>query len=466
LLLLKSEPTWSARVKNISSWNNNFFESAVNSTRRRAFKVIDSPDNLLSARAKPFHPSVLSLQDTLASKSSDCCGGEMSCPSDSPDYVGDGWCDHPDYNIAACNWDGGDCCPETCVSNVFTCGIMGYFCLDPRYAATEAPSSSPSAATQWPSLAPTQLPSAATESPTFSPTFAPSVAPTQSPPLECLQFLSFDDSHGSYETWMTSFIKFEGNFAATDDDDDFGSKVGYLPFLTALEYSIEGTKPAIMLRLRSGPGASFGVVSGKLDSAGSLMPCEIQSAGSGPCLESRDWEIGLSTKSFLNSLYSTETSAWIAPYGSSMTSVCSTEGDATAEFPGTVLRPRGLTGEARSHNNVRPPSYHVPPPLPHESLELSLTLRDGAGFGWWNTLKFHPNQYVLDNGEDILHRGTLVGKAEDTEKVISLVCLTVLSLLTCPCPSLLYLSSISPMAPTLSACWAISMSMPVTTLGP
>jgi hypothetical protein len=152
-------------------------------------------------------------------------------------------------------------------------------------------------------------------------------------------------------------------------------------------------------------------------------PSKSPSAASVAPTHLRDWEIGLSTKSFLNSLYSTETSAWIAPYGSTLTSVCYTEGDVTAEFPGTVLRPRGLTGEARSHNNVRPPSYHVPPPLPHESLELSLTLRDGAGFGWWNTLKFHPNQYVLDNGEDILHRGTLVGKAEDTEKVVPLVCL-------------------------------------------
>jgi hypothetical protein len=245
----------------------------------------------------------------------------------------------------------------------------------------------------------------------------------------CGQYLSFDDSHGSYETWMTSFLKFEGNFAA-DDDDDFGFRSGYIPFMEALDISgAYGAKPGIILALRYGPGATFSVVSGKLDSAGALMPCDIQAAGSGPCFDSRSWEIGLSAKSLLNSVFTTETSAWIAPYGSSMTNECFPESEVPA-VPDSRLRPAVLTGEARSHNNVRPPSFHVPPPPPHASVELSLTMKDGAGFGWWNTLKFHPNQYVLDNGEEILHRGTLVDKAEDTDKVRGLCFPLLLSHLT------------------------------------
>jgi hypothetical protein len=265
---------------------------------------------------------------------------------------------------------------------------------------------------------------ASTIAPTMTPTVKPTTAPTSeltsAPTMyipDCGQFLSFDDSHGTYETWMTSFLKYEGNFAA-DDDGDFEFKAGYIPFMSALEMSgVDGVKPAIILAVRYGPGATFSVVPGKLDSHGSLMPCELQAAGSGPCFTSHSWEMGLTAKSLLNSVYSAETSAWIAPYGSSMTNECFPESEMTT-FTDSRLRPAAFTGEGRSHNNVRPPSFHAAPaPLPHESVELSLTMRDGGGFGWWNTLKFHPNQYVLDDGEEIVHRGTLVDKAEDTHKV-------------------------------------------------
>jgi hypothetical protein len=221
---------------------------------------------------------------------------------------------------------------------------------------------------------------------------------------------------------MTSFIKYDGYFAA-EDDDDFGLRTGYIPFMDALSLSgVEGVKPAITLAVRPGPGATFSVVAGKLDSSGSLMPCDIYADGSGPCFDSRSWEIGLSAKSFLNSIYSTETNAWIAPFGSSMSNECFAESEWNV-FPDSRLRPVSFTGEGRSHNNVPPPSFHVPPPLPHNSVEMSLTLKDTGGFGWWNTIKYHSNQYVLDNGKEILHRGTLVDKAEVTEKV-SGACLT------------------------------------------
>ena len=64
----------------------------------------------------------------------DCCVPE-------PAYHGDGACD-PDapYNTAACNYDGGDCCKESCnLESIYGCGAesfgygpFGYFCQNPE----------------------------------------------------------------------------------------------------------------------------------------------------------------------------------------------------------------------------------------------------------------------------------------------------------------------------------------------
>jgi hypothetical protein len=53
-----------------------------------------------------------------------------------PSYIGDGIChDFIDgcYNSAICNYDGGDCCPDTCRNATVGpgCGSDGYFCKDP-----------------------------------------------------------------------------------------------------------------------------------------------------------------------------------------------------------------------------------------------------------------------------------------------------------------------------------------------
>jgi len=51
------------------------------------------------------------------------------CNAPNPQWIGDGYCDKSDdYNNAACQYDGGDCCEETCVSNTHTCGVVGYDC--------------------------------------------------------------------------------------------------------------------------------------------------------------------------------------------------------------------------------------------------------------------------------------------------------------------------------------------------
>ena len=50
--------------------------------------------------------------------------------------VGDGQC-NPQFNTAACNFDGGDCCEETCDDDFgfYPCGSgqQSYACIDPRF---------------------------------------------------------------------------------------------------------------------------------------------------------------------------------------------------------------------------------------------------------------------------------------------------------------------------------------------
>ena len=42
-------------------------------------------------------------------------------------------CDYGAYNDISCNWDGGDCCAESCRDGDFTCGSQGYQCYNPLY---------------------------------------------------------------------------------------------------------------------------------------------------------------------------------------------------------------------------------------------------------------------------------------------------------------------------------------------
>lgn len=57
-----------------------------------------------------------------------------TCAVESFSYLNDGYCDDiAEYNIAACSWDGGDCCASTCNDTVpFVCGVESPLqCLDP-----------------------------------------------------------------------------------------------------------------------------------------------------------------------------------------------------------------------------------------------------------------------------------------------------------------------------------------------
>lgn len=48
--------------------------------------------------------------------------------------IGDGKCDYSSrYNNRACGWDGGDCCPQTCFNATYHCE-ESFYCLDPAHA--------------------------------------------------------------------------------------------------------------------------------------------------------------------------------------------------------------------------------------------------------------------------------------------------------------------------------------------
>jgi hypothetical protein len=55
-----------------------------------------------------------------------------------PGWIGDGYCDRQGgYNTAECNWDGGDCCEQTCMSSDYDCSVP-MDCKDPTVSVSLA----------------------------------------------------------------------------------------------------------------------------------------------------------------------------------------------------------------------------------------------------------------------------------------------------------------------------------------
>ena len=148
-----------------------------------------------------------------------------NCDVEHLSWVGDAFCDGGKYNTLDCNWDGGDCCEETCMDTEFKkCVNSKFDCLNPEvtrftvdcsnlkdentstcnklksnhmcmyifvkqlcpytcdqctFSPTNSPSTSP---TNSPSASPTNSPSTSpTNSPSASPTNSPSASPSISP---------------------------------------------------------------------------------------------------------------------------------------------------------------------------------------------------------------------------------------------------------------------------------------------
>eukprot|EP00956_Cyclotella_meneghiniana_P012979 scaffold18569_cov60-Cyclotella_meneghiniana.AAC.5 len=128
------------------------------------------------------------------------------CSGSDKERIGDGKCNSK-YNTAACNFDGGDCCEQTCDTEFgfYPCGsgIQSFVCMDPRFmnSQTSAPSPRPTAnpviaLTPKPSQHPTErtdgptssspISSNPTETPvSLTPSKAPvSAAPTVTPSMD------------------------------------------------------------------------------------------------------------------------------------------------------------------------------------------------------------------------------------------------------------------------------------------
>jgi hypothetical protein len=69
--------------------------------------------------------------DAGADGSTDADGGSTEECTGMVSWISDGYCDSSNNN-ESCDWDGGDCCEATCVSTAsYTCGVVGFTCLDP-----------------------------------------------------------------------------------------------------------------------------------------------------------------------------------------------------------------------------------------------------------------------------------------------------------------------------------------------
>lgn len=107
------------------------------------------------------------------------------CAGVEKDRIGDGMC-NPEYNTAQCNFDGGDCCKESCdaIHSFYQCGlgIDSFDCRDPAFVKEDVETDNP---TRKPSTMVQTKSPLATSAPTKTPTLPPTkeaTSPTSNAP--------------------------------------------------------------------------------------------------------------------------------------------------------------------------------------------------------------------------------------------------------------------------------------------
>ena len=101
---------------------------ALASSGRRAAEGEDS-DAAVAAKPTPYLP-VRTPDPNASSRILAVC----NVPN--PSYIGDGYCDLGEYNTPSCNYDGGDCCKDSCdcANECYVqCGANGYDCVNPEF---------------------------------------------------------------------------------------------------------------------------------------------------------------------------------------------------------------------------------------------------------------------------------------------------------------------------------------------
>ena len=99
----------------------------------------DAPPFATSTVPRPTTAQSLSPTTPVGSVAPSTAIGSVStapCEALQPSHVGDGFCD-ADSNTASCGWDGGDCCADTCVSDTDDCDRTIYACIDPSASTSQ-----------------------------------------------------------------------------------------------------------------------------------------------------------------------------------------------------------------------------------------------------------------------------------------------------------------------------------------
>eukprot|EP00752_Nemacystus_decipiens_P015180 g13520.t1 len=85
-----------------------------------------------SGRQACCRGAVLSLGRVCSATVGAPCVITAVCDVNNPHWIGDGECDHDEYNTEACGWDGGDCCFCSCEDALYECRDSDFTeCQDP-----------------------------------------------------------------------------------------------------------------------------------------------------------------------------------------------------------------------------------------------------------------------------------------------------------------------------------------------
>jgi len=106
------------------------------------------------------------------------CKDQSTCTVDYPSWLADGYCDGADHNTELCNWDGGDCCATTCVeTQQYDCSSATVAtCLDPDASSAGSTTTITPPPTASTAMGPTVSTATTTAGPTVSSTSTTGVA--------------------------------------------------------------------------------------------------------------------------------------------------------------------------------------------------------------------------------------------------------------------------------------------------
>jgi hypothetical protein len=122
-VMINKYSTWVAAAVNMRIISIKDLTDLLDTSFASAYAVVEDDDYVVAAESDDTATATEESVYTVASEGATC---------KTPDYFGDGFCDD-ENNVAACLFDGGDCCESTCgVGYVVSseCGADHYDCLN------------------------------------------------------------------------------------------------------------------------------------------------------------------------------------------------------------------------------------------------------------------------------------------------------------------------------------------------